>query len=108
MSKPVPVDDGSFEQVVLKAEKPVLVDFWATWCKPCVMVAPIVDELAEEFEGRVDFVKIDIDRNPKTPARYSVRSIPTLLVFKNGEPVAHMVGLRPKGELKKNLESALG
>ena len=108
MSKPVPVDDDSFEQVVLKAEKPVLVDFWATWCKPCVMVAPIVDELAEEYDGRVNFVKIDIDKNPKTPARYSVRSIPTLLVFKNGEPVSHMVGLRPKGELKKSLEGALG
>jgi thioredoxin 1 len=108
MSKPMPVEDGNFDKVVLQAEKPVLVDFWATWCKPCMMVAPIVDELAAEFDGRVDFVKIDIDHNPKTPAKYRVMSIPTLLVFKNGEPVSHMVGLRPKNELKKNLEGALG
>jgi len=108
MAKPIPVDDGSFDQVVLQSEKPVLVDFWAAWCKPCVMVEPIVDELAEEFDGKINFAKIDIDRNPKTPARYSIRSIPTLLVFKNGEPVSHIVGLRPKGELKKSLEGALG
>jgi thioredoxin 1 len=108
MSKPMPVEDGNFDKVVLQAEKPVLVDFWATWCKPCMMVAPIVDELAAEFDGRVDFVKIDIDHNPKTPAKYRVMSIPTLLVFKNGEPVSHMVGLRPKNELKKNLEGVLG
>ena len=108
MSKPTPVDDASFDKVVLESEKPVFVDFWATWCKPCLMVAPIVDELAAEFEGKVDFVKIDIDNNPKTPARYSVRSIPTLIIFKNGEPVSHIVGLRPKGELKKSLEGAVG
>jgi thioredoxin 1 len=107
MSKPIPVDDGSFEQVVLEAEKPVLVDFWAAWCKPCVMVGPLVEELAEEFDGKVNFVKMDIDRNPKTPARYNIMAIPTLLVFKNGEPVSHIVGLRPKGELKKSLEGAL-
>ncbi len=108
MSKPIQVDDNNFEKIVLKAERPVLVDFWATWCKPCVMVAPIVDELAAEYDGRIEFVKIDIDKNPKIPARYNIRSIPTLLVFKNGEPVSHMVGLRPKGEMKKNLEGALG
>ncbi|MFC1920626.1 thioredoxin [Chloroflexota bacterium] len=108
MTKPIQVNDNDFEQIVLKSEKPVLVDFWATWCKPCVMVAPIVDELAVEFDGRIDFVKVDLDKNPKTPARYNIRSIPTLLVFKNGEPVSHMVGLRPKGEIKKNLETALG
>jgi thioredoxin 1 len=107
MSKPIQVSDDEFEQQVLKAEKPVLVDFWATWCKPCTMISPIVDELAEEFEGKINFVKVDIDKNPKTPAQYSVRSIPTLLVFKNGEPVSHIVGLRPKVELKKNLESML-
>ncbi|MFC1900471.1 thioredoxin [Chloroflexota bacterium] len=108
MTKPIQVDDANFEQLVLKAGKPVLVDFWATWCKPCVMVEPIVDELAAEFNGRIDFVKIDTENNPKTPARYSVMSLPTLLVFKNGEPVSHMVGLKQKSEIKKNLESALG
>ncbi len=108
MSKPVLVDDGNFERMVLQAKRPVLVDFWAAWCKPCLMVAPILDELAEEYSGRIDFVKMDVDRNPKTAASYSIKSIPTLLIFKNGEPVSHIVGARPKRELQRTLESALG
>ncbi|MFC2056991.1 thioredoxin [Chloroflexota bacterium] len=108
MNKPVSVDDSNFEQMVLQAEKPVLVDFWATWCKPCLMVAPILDELAEEYSDRIDFVKVDIDHNPKTAASYSIMSIPTLLIFKNGEPVSHIVGLRPKEELKQSLEGTIG
>ena len=107
MSKPVPVNDSDFDQIVLQANKPVLVDLWATWCAPCHMVAPILDELAEEYSDKVDFVKVDIDQNPKTAARYSVMSIPTLLIFKNGEPVSHLVGVRPKGELKRNLDAVL-
>ncbi len=107
MSKPVPVDDATFQQVVIKSKKPVLVDFWATWCKPCLAVAPIVDELADEYGEKVSFVKMDIDKNPKTPASYGIMSIPTLLVFKNGAPMSHLVGLRNKAELKKNLEAAL-
>lgn len=107
MSKPVPIDDGAFEQTVLQAEKPVLIDFWAPWCRPCLMVAPIVDELADEFEGRINFVKMDIDQNPQTASKYGIMSIPTLLIFKNGEPVSHMVGLRSKGDLKKNLDEVL-
>jgi thioredoxin 1 len=108
MSKPAPVDDSNFEQIVLKAKKPVLVDFWAAWCKPCLMVAPILDELAEEYNNKINFVKLDVDQNPKTAASYGIMSIPTLLIFKNGEPVSHIVGARPKGELKRNLEGALG
>ena len=108
MSKSMPVDDSTFEQIVLKANKPVLVDFWATWCKPCLAVAPILEELANEYTDKVNFVKMDIDHSPKTPAKYSIMSIPTLLIFKNGAPVSHLVGLRPKGELKKNLDAALG
>lgn len=108
MSKPVSIDDSNFEQTVLQATKPVLMDFWATWCKPCLMVAPILDELAEEYDGRINFVKLDVDQNPKTAAKYGIMSIPTLLIFKNGEPVSHIVGVRPKGELKQNLEAALG
>jgi len=107
MSKPEPVDDSNFEQVVLKAEKPVLVDFWAAWCKPCLIVAPILDELAEEYGDKMDFVKLDVDNNTKTAASYGIMSIPTLLIFKNGEPVSHIVGARPKGELKQNLDAAL-
>ncbi|MBI3040415.1 MAG: thioredoxin [Chloroflexi bacterium] len=108
MSKPVSIDDSNFEQTVLQATKPVLMDFWATWCAPCRMIAPIVDELAEEYDGRINFVKLDVDQNPKTAAKYGIMSIPTLLIFKNGEPVSHIVGVRPKGELKQNLEAALG
>ncbi len=107
MSKPVSIDDNSFDQMVLQAAKPVLMDFWAAWCKPCLMVAPILDELAEEYDGRINFVKMDIDQNPKTAARYSIMSIPTLLIFKNGEPISHIVGVRPKRELKQSLEAAL-
>lgn len=107
MSKPKEIDESTFEGSVLKAEKPVLVDFWATWCKPCMMVAPIVDELADEYEGKVDFVKVDVDANQKIAANYGIMSIPTLLVFKNGEPVTNIVGAKPKAEIKKSLESVL-
>ena len=96
MNKPVSIDDSSFDRMVLQAEKPVLVDFWATWCGPCRMIAPVVDELAEEYDGRINFVKVDVDQNPKTAARYNIMSIPTLLVFKSGEPVSHLVGVREK------------
>ncbi len=107
MSQPVSVNDNNFDQIVLKANKPVLVDLWATWCKPCLMVAPVIDELAEEYNGKINFVKVDVDQNPKTPAKYNVMSIPTLLIFKNGEPVSHMVGVRSKRELKRSLDAAL-
>ena len=107
MSKPTQITDDNFEQMVLQAEKPVLMDFWATWCQPCLMVAPIIDELAEEYNGKVSFVKLDVDQNPKTATRYGIMSIPTLLIFKNGEPVSHLVGVRPKGDLKRNLDAAL-
>ncbi len=108
MSKPVPVDDSNFDQMVLQAKKPVLVDLWAPWCRPCIMVAPILDELAEEYSDKISCVKVDVDQNPKTATRYSIKSIPTLLIFKNGEPISHIVGLRPKKELKRNLDGALG
>ncbi len=107
MSKPTSVDDSNFDQMVLKAGKPVLVDFWAIWCKPCLMVDPIVDELAEEYNGKINFVKVDVDNNPKIATNYGIRSIPTLLIFKNGAPVSHIVGLRPKGDLKRNLDAVL-
>ena len=107
MSQPISINDSNFDQMVLQDKKPVLIDFWAAWCGPCRMMAPIVDELAEEYNGRIKFVKMDVDQNPKTPARYGIMSIPTLLIFKNGGPVSHIVGLRPKEELKRNLEAAL-
>lgn len=108
MSKPIAIDDSNFDQIVLQAETPVLVDFWAAWCGPCRMVAPLVEELAEEYEGRISFTKLDVDQNPKTASKYGIMSIPTLLIFKKGEPVSHIVGFRPKAELKRSLDAALG
>ncbi len=108
MSKPVAIDDSNFEKVVLQAKVPTLVDFWATWCGPCRMVAPVVDELSEEYDGRVNFAKVDVDQNPQIASKYGIMSIPTLIIFKGGQPVSNIVGFRPKAELKKNLEEALG
>jgi len=107
MSKPVEVSKEKFSEMVLKARLPVLVDFWAPWCGPCRMVAPVVDELAGEYDGKVSFVKINVDDNPETARQYGVMSIPTLIIFKNGQPVSNIVGFRPKPELKKNLDAAL-
>ncbi len=107
MAKPADVSDGTWDSNVLKAEKPVLVDFWAPWCGPCRMVAPIVEELADEYAGKVEFVKLNTDDNPVTAAKYGIRSIPTLLVFKSGEPVGQIIGFRPKSDLKKRLDAVL-
>ncbi len=107
MGEPTAIDDTNFDQIVLQAEIPVLVDFWAPWCRPCLMVAPILDELVGEYNGKVSITRMDVDQNSKTAAKYGIMSIPTLLIFKNGEPVSHIVGIRPKEELKRNLEAAL-
>ncbi|MFC2001100.1 thioredoxin [Chloroflexota bacterium] len=107
MSKPVTVEDSNFEQVVLQAKTPVLVDFWATWCGPCRMVAPVVEELAEEYEGRINFAKVDIDQHPKIASQYGIMSIPSLIIFKDGKPVSNVVGFRPKAELKQSLDAVL-
>ncbi len=107
MSKPYAVTDQEFEEQVLKADVPVLVDFWAGWCAPCKMIAPIVEELAEEYDGKVRFAKVDVDSNPQAPTNYGVRSIPTLLIFKDGKPVDQVVGAVPKEVLKKRLETVV-
>jgi thioredoxin 1 len=101
------VSDATFEQDVIKSSLPVLVDFWAPWCGPCRMVAPVVEELAGDFADKVSFVKLNTDENPTTASRYDIRSIPTLLIFKGGEVVGYVVGFRPKADLKKHLESAI-
>ncbi len=105
--KVVAVTDAVFAQEVLSEPIPVVVDFWAPWCGPCLMLAPIVDELAAEFRGRVKFVKVNVDANPDLANRYSVMSIPTLGVFKDGTLVGRIVGYMRKADLKKQLESTL-
>ena len=107
MAKPEAVTDSTFEEEVLKSELPVLVDFWADWCQPCKMIAPIVDELSEEYDGRVKFMKVDVDSNPQAPTNLGIRSIPTLIVFKDGQPVEQIVGALPKAQLKRRLDNAL-
>ncbi len=107
MAHPTDTSDSTFETDVLENDAPVLVDFWAPWCGPCRMVAPIVEELAEEYDGQVKFVKLNTDENPQVAGKYGIRSIPTLLVFKGGEPVSQIVGFRPKSDLAKRLDEAL-
>jgi len=107
MNKPITVDDSNFDQTVLQAETPVLVDFWAPWCRPCLMVAPILDELADEYSGRITVARMDVDQNPRTAAKYSIMSIPTMLLFEKGQPVSQIVGFKPKAELKRDLDAAL-
>lgn len=99
--------DDTFEDEVVKSETPVLVDFWAEWCTPCQMVGPIVEELAEEYKGKVKVGKLNIDENAKTPGSYNVMSIPTLIVFKGGKPVKTFVGVQSKDALKKGIDEAL-
>jgi thioredoxin 1 len=102
--KIIHVTDGDFEQEVLNAEMPVLVDYWAEWCGPCKMIAPIIDEIADEYEGKIRVAKLDIDHNQATPQMYGIRGIPTLMIFKEGSVHATKVGALTKGALKTFVE----
>jgi thioredoxin 1 len=106
-SKVVHVSDSEFESDVLKAEGAVLVDFWAEWCGPCKMIAPILETIANEYDGKLKVVKINIDENTNAPQRYGIRSIPTLMIFKGGEVEATKIGGGSKGELTKFIDSNL-
>src|SRR5437016_2659393 len=97
--KPKHITDAEFQQEVLQADKPVMVDFWAEWCGPCKMIAPLVDELAIEYDGKLKVTKMDVDANPATAMRYGIRSIPTLMVFKGGVLVEQIIGAVPKRHL---------
>ena len=101
------VTDASFDEVVLKSDKPVLVDFWATWCGPCRMLGPVIEELATEYEGRVVVGKVDVDNNQEFAGKYGIRNIPTVLVFQNGEVVGRQVGVAPKKTYTDALDGLL-
>ena len=107
MAEPLTVTDATFKAEVLDSSIPVLVDFWAAWCGPCKMIAPIVQELAGEYEGRVKVTKLDVDANPVVPGQFGVMSIPTLLLFVGGKPEKRLVGYRPKASLKSDLDAVL-
>lgn len=101
------ISDASFESDVLKSDKPVLVDFWAEWCGPCKMIAPILEDVAKEYNGKVTIAKMDVDANQDTPAKFGVRGIPTLILFKNGVAAAQKVGALAKGQLTAFIDSNL-
>lgn len=107
MSEPIVLTDDNFSAEVINASRPVLVDFWATWCGPCRMIAPIVQELSSEYEGRAKVGKLDVDAAQKTAAEFGIRSIPTLLIFKEGKVVDQIIGAVPKGQITEKLEAAL-
>jgi thioredoxin 1 len=107
MGQALEVTDSTFEQEVLQSAQPVLVDFWAVWCGPCRAVAPIVEELAGEYAGKLKVMKLDVDDNPRTAMAYGVQSIPTLLIFKDGKPAERIVGALPKRAIVDKLQGVL-
>jgi thioredoxin 1 len=104
----VEVNDSTFEQEVLQSDQPVLVDFWAAWCGPCKALAPVVDEVATEYNGKLKVMKMDVDRNSATPMRYGIRGIPALLIFKGGKVADQIVGYVPKDTITKSLSRVIG
>ena len=105
--KIINVDQDSFQKAVLDSQKPVLVDFWAPWCGPCRAVAPVIEELTKDYEGKIEFTKVNVDEAPFVASKYGVMSIPTIIVFKDGKPLNQVIGYQPKDQLKKLLDGAL-
>ena len=102
------VNDGNFEQDVLKSDQPVMVDFWAAWCGPCRALAPVVDQVATQYQGKLKVMKMDVDKNNATPSRYGIRGIPALLIFKDGKVAEQIVGFVPKETIDKSVAKVLG
>ena len=107
MAEAVEVTDATFEAEVLNSETPVVLDFWAEWCRPCRQLTPIIEQLAEKYQGRIKVVKLNIDDNPVTPGRYEVRAIPTILAFQNGQVIQQLQGVRPKAEFEEMAQKLL-
>jgi len=105
--KPITVNDANFQDEVIQSDKPVIVDFWAIWCGPCKMIAPTIEELATDYDGKLKVAKMDVDSNPQTAMKYGIRSIPTLLIFKGGQVVEQIVGAVPKRQLIDKVTSHL-
>jgi len=105
--KPITITDNNFESEVIKSDKPVLIDFWAAWCGPCKMIAPIVEEIASDYQDKVKVGKLDVDENQETSIKYGVRSIPTLLIFKDGKLKETIIGAVPKSQIIQKLNSSI-
>jgi thioredoxin 1 len=105
--KTITITDENFNEEVVKSDKPVLIDFWATWCGPCKMIAPIVEDLVDEYEGKAKIGKLDVDNNQQTAIKFGVRSIPTILIFKDGKLKDTIIGAVPKGQIVQRLNSAI-
>ena len=107
MSDPVEITDQNFQQEVLNSETPVLVDFWADWCQPCKMIAPVVEQIAEEYDGKVKIGKLDVDSNQQTSQAMGIRGIPALIIFNDGKPVDQIIGVVPKSIIQKKIDEVL-